>query len=59
VTTGRTASSGSADAGPALQKPVETERRLIEKKVTADLTETELESLLNALAKVPGRRASY
>ncbi|WP_369222845.1 MarR family winged helix-turn-helix transcriptional regulator [Streptomyces sp. R39] len=40
------------DAGRALQKPVEAERRLIEEKVTADLTETERESLLNALAKV-------
>ncbi|MEV8036101.1 MarR family winged helix-turn-helix transcriptional regulator [Streptomyces sp. NPDC086182] len=40
------------DAGRALQKPVEAERRLIEEKVTADLTETERECLLNALAKV-------
>jgi len=40
------------DAGRALQKPVEAERRLIEEKVTADLTETEREFLLNALAKV-------
>ncbi|CAK7286616.1 MarR family winged helix-turn-helix transcriptional regulator [Streptomyces sp. RM1] len=40
------------DAGRALQKPVETERRLIEEKVTAGLTETERQSLLNALAKV-------
>ncbi|WP_327316066.1 MarR family winged helix-turn-helix transcriptional regulator [Streptomyces sp. NBC_01235] len=40
------------DAGRALQKPVEAERRSIEEKVTADLTETERESLLNALAKV-------
>ncbi|MGW6215140.1 MarR family winged helix-turn-helix transcriptional regulator [Streptomyces sp. NPDC055109] len=40
------------DAGRALQKPVEAERRLIEEKVTADLTKTERESLLNALAKV-------
>ncbi|WP_234544115.1 MarR family winged helix-turn-helix transcriptional regulator [Streptomyces shenzhenensis] len=40
------------DAGRALQRPVETERRLIEEKVTADLTETEREALLNALAKV-------
>ncbi|THA76091.1 MarR family transcriptional regulator [Streptomyces sp. A0642] len=40
------------DAGRALQKPVEAERRLIEEKVTADLTETERESLLNALTKV-------
>ncbi|MGY4907655.1 hypothetical protein [Streptomyces sp. 900116325] len=40
------------DAGRALQKPVEAERRLIEEKVTADLTETERASLLNVLAKV-------
>jgi DNA-binding MarR family transcriptional regulator len=40
------------DAGRALQKPVEAERRLIEEKVTADLTETERASLLNALAKI-------
>ncbi|MDX3800036.1 MarR family winged helix-turn-helix transcriptional regulator [Streptomyces sp. AK04-3B] len=40
------------DTGRALQKPVEAERRLIEERVTADLTETERESLLNALAKV-------
>lgn len=40
------------DAGRALQKPVEAERRLIEERVTADLTETERKSLLNALAKV-------
>ncbi|MFF3409224.1 MarR family winged helix-turn-helix transcriptional regulator [Streptomyces sp. NPDC002742] len=40
------------DAGRALQEPVEAERRLIEEKVTADLTETERECLLNALAKV-------
>jgi DNA-binding MarR family transcriptional regulator len=38
--------------GRALQQPVEAERRLIEEKVTAGLTETERESLLNALAKV-------
>ncbi|MFJ3307521.1 MarR family transcriptional regulator [Streptomyces sp. NPDC086549] len=40
------------DAGRALRQPVESERQLIEEKVTADLTETERESLLNALAKV-------
>jgi hypothetical protein len=44
--------SAWADAGRALQEPVEVERRLIEERVTADLTETERESLLNALAKV-------
>ncbi|MFC0597726.1 MarR family winged helix-turn-helix transcriptional regulator [Streptomyces palmae] len=40
------------DTGRALQKPIEAERRLIEEKVTADLTETERASLVNALAKV-------
>ncbi|MCN9240399.1 MarR family winged helix-turn-helix transcriptional regulator [Streptomyces sp. RY43-2] len=40
------------DVGRALRQPVEAERRLIEEKVTADLTEAERESLLNALAKV-------
>ncbi|MEU1515638.1 MarR family winged helix-turn-helix transcriptional regulator [Streptomyces sp. NPDC005811] len=40
------------DAGRALRKPVEEERRSIEEKVTADLTEAELASLLTALAKV-------
>ncbi|MET9900483.1 MarR family transcriptional regulator [Streptomyces sp. NPDC006446] len=40
------------DAGRALRQPVEEERRLIEEKVTADLTDTEREALLNALTKV-------
>ncbi|TDU01987.1 DNA-binding MarR family transcriptional regulator [Streptomyces sp. 846.5] len=40
------------DAGRALQQPVEAERRLIEEKVTADLTETEREHLMGALAKI-------
>ncbi|GAA5054253.1 MarR family winged helix-turn-helix transcriptional regulator [Streptomyces similanensis] len=40
------------DAGRALQEPVEAERRLIEERVTADLTEPERASLLSALAKV-------
>ncbi|MGW4276067.1 MarR family winged helix-turn-helix transcriptional regulator [Streptomyces seoulensis] len=40
------------DAGRALQEPVEAERRLIEERVTADLTESERASLLSALAKV-------
>jgi DNA-binding MarR family transcriptional regulator len=40
------------DAGRALQDPIETERRLMEQKVTADLTETEREHLLSALAKI-------
>ncbi|MET7333849.1 MarR family winged helix-turn-helix transcriptional regulator [Nonomuraea sp. NPDC005650] len=40
------------DAGRALQAPVEEERRLLEEQVTADLTETEREHLLNALRKI-------
>jgi DNA-binding MarR family transcriptional regulator len=40
------------DAGRALQKPVEAERRLIEQRVTADLTAAERVCLFNALAKV-------
>lgn len=40
------------EAGRALREPVEAERRSIEERVTADLTETERESLMNALAKV-------
>jgi len=40
------------DAGRALQQPIETERRLIEDKITADLTATERKHLLNALAKI-------
>ncbi|WP_328462168.1 MarR family winged helix-turn-helix transcriptional regulator [Streptomyces sp. NBC_00448] len=40
------------DAGRALREPVEAERRLIEEKVTADLTEAEREALLSGLAKV-------
>jgi DNA-binding MarR family transcriptional regulator len=40
------------DAGRALRGPVETERRLMEEKITADLTETEREHLLSALAKI-------
>lgn len=40
------------DAGRALQEPIEAERRLIEKKVTEDLTDTEREHLLSALAKI-------
>jgi DNA-binding MarR family transcriptional regulator len=43
-------------AGRALREPVETERRRIEERVTADLTEGELAALLNSLAKV--RRAA-
>ncbi|MFD6420727.1 MarR family winged helix-turn-helix transcriptional regulator [Streptomyces sp. NPDC060198] len=40
------------DAGRALREPVEADRRSIEEKVTADLTEAERTVLLNALAKV-------
>lgn len=40
------------DAGRALQEPVEAERRLIEERLTADLTETEREHLMNALGKI-------
>jgi DNA-binding MarR family transcriptional regulator len=40
------------DAGRALQEPIEAERRLIEKSVTADLTEAEREQLMSALIKV-------
>ncbi|MCW2914196.1 MAG: transcriptional regulator, MarR family protein [Actinomycetia bacterium] len=40
------------DAGRALQEPIEAERRFMEEKVTADLTETEREYLLSALAKI-------
>jgi MarR family transcriptional regulator, organic hydroperoxide resistance regulator len=40
------------DSGRALQEPIETERRLIEEKVTQDLTEAERKHLINALAKI-------
>jgi DNA-binding MarR family transcriptional regulator len=40
------------DTGRALREPVEAERRLMEEKITADLTETEREHLMNALAKI-------
>ncbi|GAA4508792.1 hypothetical protein GCM10023191_068990 [Actinoallomurus oryzae] len=40
------------DAGRALQEPVEAERRSLEEKVTADLTEAERRCLMTALAKV-------
>jgi DNA-binding MarR family transcriptional regulator len=40
------------DAGRALQEPIEKERRLIEEKVTADLTQAEREHLLSALTKI-------
>jgi DNA-binding MarR family transcriptional regulator len=40
------------DAGRALREPVEAERRLMEEKLTADLTDIEREHLMKALAKV-------
>jgi DNA-binding MarR family transcriptional regulator len=40
------------DAGRALQEPIEKERRLIEEKVTADLTPAERQQLLSALTKI-------
>lgn len=40
------------DAGRALQAPVEAERRLLEERVTAQLTATERRHLLSALAKI-------
>jgi DNA-binding MarR family transcriptional regulator len=40
------------DAGRALQEPIETERRVLEQKVTENLTETERKHLMSALAKI-------
>jgi MarR family transcriptional regulator, organic hydroperoxide resistance regulator len=40
------------DAGRALHKPIETERRLLEEKITANLTATERRYLMSALAKI-------
>lgn len=40
------------NAGRALQEPIEAERRLLEDKLTADLTKPEREHLLSALAKI-------
>jgi hypothetical protein len=40
------------DAGRALREPIEAERRLLEDKLTADLTKPEREHLLSALAKI-------
>jgi MarR family transcriptional regulator, organic hydroperoxide resistance regulator len=40
------------DAGRALREPVEAERRSLEEKLTADLTETERRYLMTALAKI-------
>ncbi|MFQ6329984.1 MarR family winged helix-turn-helix transcriptional regulator [Nocardia sp. CWNU-33] len=40
------------DAGHDLREPVEAERRSLEEVITADLTATEREHLLSALAKI-------
>ena len=40
------------DAGRALREPIEAERRVMEEKVTADLTASERVHLLGALAKI-------
>jgi DNA-binding MarR family transcriptional regulator len=40
------------DAGRALKAPIEAERRWMEEKLTADLTELERRYLLSALAKI-------
>jgi DNA-binding MarR family transcriptional regulator len=40
------------DSGRALQQPVEAERRLIEDRITADLTPEERTHLLSALKKI-------
>jgi MarR family transcriptional regulator, organic hydroperoxide resistance regulator len=45
------------DAGRALREPIEAERRLMEERVTADLTVAERKHLLSALAKI-GRSAT-
>ena len=39
------------EAGRALQEPIEVERRLLEDKLTADLTKAEREHLLSALCE--------
>ncbi|GAA4561832.1 MarR family winged helix-turn-helix transcriptional regulator [Planotetraspora kaengkrachanensis] len=40
------------DAGRALREPVEAERRNLEEKITADLTEDERRLLMTALGKI-------
>jgi DNA-binding MarR family transcriptional regulator len=40
------------DAGRALRQPIEAERRRMEEKVTADLTDAERAHLRSALAKI-------
>ena len=40
------------DAGRALREPIEAERRLLEEKITEDLTAAEREHLMSALAKI-------
>lgn len=45
------------DAGRALRAPIERERLRLEREITADLTESELELLLRALTKVQAAAA--
>jgi DNA-binding MarR family transcriptional regulator len=40
------------DAGRALREPIQAERRLLEEKITEDLTATERKHLMSALAKI-------
>jgi DNA-binding MarR family transcriptional regulator len=40
------------DAGRALREPIQTERRLLEEKITENLTATERKHLMSALAKI-------
>lgn len=40
------------DAGRALKEPIEAERRLLEERITEDLTAAERKHLLSALAKI-------
>ena len=40
------------DAGRALREPIQTERRLLEEKITENLTATERRHLMSALAKI-------
>jgi DNA-binding MarR family transcriptional regulator len=40
------------DAGRALREPIQAERRLLEEKITENLTATERKHLMSALAKI-------
>jgi DNA-binding MarR family transcriptional regulator len=40
------------DAGRDLQEPIEAERRLLEERITADLSKAEREHLIRALTKI-------